>query len=99
VTSFCKSARLTQGGWMIETPHGPMQVRFAEKNDFGVLDHYVSPTPDLEIYIPMRVITNGSGSELIFTLFRTPDMSEEKFAMDMRMVEQDLQTLKRVLER
>lgn len=98
VTSFCKSARQSEAGWIIETSQGPMRVKFAEKNDFGVLDHYVNPAPEVEVYVPMRVISNGSGSELIFTLFRMPDMSEEKYAEDMRMVEQDLKTLKRLLE-
>jgi hypothetical protein len=28
----------------------------------------------------MRVIANGTGSEVIFTLFRHPDMTEEAFA-------------------
>lgn len=99
VTSFCKSARQSEAGWIIETSQGPMKVGFAEKNDLGVLDHYVNPAPQVEIYVPMRVISNGSGSELIFTLFRMPDMSEEKYAEDRRMVEQDLKTLKRLLEK
>ena len=43
-----------------------MKVRFAEKNTFGVLDNYVSPTPEIEVYVPMRVLPNGSGSEVVF---------------------------------
>lgn len=46
----------------------------------------------------MRVLPNGSGSEVIFTLFRLPDMSNEQFAEDVGMVERDLKTLKDVLE-
>lgn len=76
-----------------------MKVRFVEKNDLGVLDHYVDPAPGVEVYVPMRVLSNGSGSEVIFTLFRLPDMSEEKYAEDVGLVEQDLRTLKNVLER
>jgi hypothetical protein len=70
------------------TPRGPMKVRFVEKNDFGVLDHYVNPAGS----------TEWSGSEIIFTLFRLPDMSEEQFAEDVGMVERDLKALKIVLE-
>ena len=84
--------------WIAETPHGPMKVRFTERNSFGVLDHYVTPEPGVEIYIPMRVIANGTGSELIFTLFRLSDMSDEKFAEDAEWVRRDLNALKRVLE-
>jgi hypothetical protein len=47
----------------------------------------------------MRVVPNGSGSEVIFTLFQSPDMSEEEYSEDVRLVEHDLRTLKDVLER
>jgi len=46
----------------------------------------------------MRVVPNGSGSEVIFTLFQLAGMSDEKCAEDIRWVEQDLKTLKRILE-
>src|SRR3989344_5395951 len=79
-------------------PQGPAQIRFAEKNDFGVLDHYVKLASGVEVYVPMRVVPNGSGSEVIFTLFKTPEMSDKQFAEDAGMVERDLKTLKSVLE-
>jgi hypothetical protein len=63
-----------------------------------VLDHYVNPAPEIEVYVPMRVLPNGSGSEVIFTLFQLSDMSDERFAEDVEMVERDLKTLKNVLE-
>ena len=86
------------GEWIAETPDGTVQVRFTERNEFGVLDHWVSPEPGLHIYIPMRVISNDSGCELIFTLFRLPDMSEEKFAADAAWIMRDLASLKNLLE-
>ena len=72
-----KSLKRKNGEWIAETPQGPIKVRFTERNEFGILDHYVIPESGVEIYIPMRVIPNGSGSELIFTLFRLPDVSDE----------------------
>jgi hypothetical protein len=95
---LCRSVRRSNNEWIVETPQGPMKIRFAEKNDLGVLDHYVRPTPDVEVHVPMRVIPNGSGSELIFTIFRSPEMTEEKFAEDVGLVERDLRTLKKILE-
>jgi len=35
-----------------------------------------------EIYTPMRIVENGEGAEVLFTLFRQPGMSDEKFAAD-----------------
>jgi hypothetical protein len=93
-----KSLTKTDGEWIAETPQGTMKVRFTERNRFGVLDHYIIPEPGREIYIPMRVISNGTGSEVLFTLFRRSDMSEEKFAEDAEWVKRDLNALKNLLE-
>jgi len=97
-TAFCRSVRRSEGDWIVETPDGPMRIRFVGHNEYGVLDHYVYPRPGLEILNPMRVIPNGSESEIIFTLFQSPTMSDEKFAEDVTLVERDLRALKNVLE-
>ena len=93
-----KSLRKADGEWIAETAQGPAKVRFTERNEFGVLDHWVSLKPGVQIYIPMRVIANGNGSELIFTLFRLPDMSDEQFSADAEWVMRDLTSLKNLLE-
>jgi len=95
---LCQSVRREGSSWVVETPNGPMGIRFAESNPFGVLDHYVQPAAGPEIYVPMRVIPNADGSELIFTLFQLPDMTDEQFAADSHLVDQDLHRLKRILE-
>lgn len=97
-TAFCRSVKRANGEWIIDTPQGPVKIRFVSKNDAGIVDHYVSPTPGAAIYVPMRVVPNGSGSEVLLTVFQQPDMSEEQFAQDLRWVEQDLNTLKQLLE-
>jgi len=86
------------GAWVAQTPEGPMPVRFSGKNPYGVLDHWVSPKSGPEIHIPMRVIANGKGSELLFTLFRQPGMDQEKFDADAQWVKRDLEKAKRILE-
>src|SRR5262245_37323868 len=93
-----KSLKRVNGEWIADTPQGSRKVRFTARNEFGVLDHYVSLEAGAEMYIPMRVIPNGSGSELMFSLFRLPDMSEEQFAADADWVRRDLTTLKNLLE-
>ena len=85
--------------WIVETAQGPAKISFAPKNDLGVLDHYVTVAPSVEIYVPIRVIPNGSGSEVILTLFRLPEMTDETYANDQKMVERDLNSLKQILER
>lgn len=76
-----------------------VKVRFVERNKYGVLDHYVSVASGQEVYVPMRVFPNGSGSEVLLTIFRQPGVSEEKFAEDAQWVRRDLEALKDVLEK
>jgi len=86
------------GEWLAQTPQGPMKVRFSERNAFGVLDHWVYPAPGVEIHVPLRVIANGDGCELVLTLFRQPGMTDEKFAADADWVMRDLMAAKALLE-
>jgi hypothetical protein len=46
----------------------------------------------------MRVIPNGEGSEVQFTLMQLPGVDDEKFAQDVKTVTADLGQLKKVLE-
>lgn len=84
--------------WVAEAPFGRVRIRFAEQNAFGVMDHDVELESGEVIHNPMRVVPNGEGSEFIFTLFRRPGMSEAQFAEDKHAVENDLKTLKTLLE-
>ena len=84
--------------WVTETPDGQVVIRFSTPNDLGVLDHKVTMPSGVEVYIPMRVVANGEGSEVIFTLFQTPGMSEAVLERDIGLVEGDLATLKELLE-
>ena len=92
------SLKKAGGEWQAQTPEGPMKVRFSERNAFGVLDHWVYPKPSVEIHIPLRIIRNGEGCELVLTLFRQPGMSDEKFAADADWVTRDLRAAKKLLE-
>ena len=86
--------------WIAETAQGSAKISLTQRNDFGVLDHYVKLSSlGVEVYVPMRVVQNGIDvSEVILTLFYATHMSEEKFAQDIRMVERDLKNLKSIIE-
>lgn len=86
------------GEWIIETPDGQVRLLFTARNELGVLDHWVRPAPEVEIHVPMRVVPAPYGSEVMFTLFRLPGMSDAEFAADQRLVLADLRRLKGLLE-
>ena len=86
------------GEWLADSPMGRITIRFADRNELGVLDHDVILESGTSVHNPLRVVPNGSGSEVTFTLFRLPGVSEDKFAEDAKWVQKDLNTLKRLLE-
>ncbi|MBO0707695.1 MAG: SRPBCC family protein [Candidatus Dormibacteraeota bacterium] len=74
------------------------RIVFTEQNPYGVVDHTVVLPQGQEVYVPMRAIRNGTGTEVLFTVFRQPEMTDDRFAEDTEAVQRDLLTLKRVLE-
>ncbi|MCP3032153.1 SRPBCC family protein [Halobacillus sp. A1] len=96
--SFCLSVAKKGDDWIVETEDGRAKIRFVEDNPHGVLDHYVTVGAGAELLNPMRVIHNGPGCEVMFTLFRLPEISEENFMLDAAMIATDLQLLKETLE-
>ncbi|WEX76058.1 SRPBCC family protein [Sinorhizobium numidicum] len=94
------SSGLTRDGdeWIAPGPLGTARVRFAPDNEFGVIDHLVTLDNGLEVHNALRVVPNGDGAEVMFTLLRQPNMSDEQFAADAAWVEKDLATLKSILE-
>ena len=90
--------RFVDGAWIANTPRGAITIRFSKRNKFGVVDHYVITKPGVEIYVPMRVVVNRAGSEVLFTLFQQPEMTDEEFEADAILVQRDLETLKKILE-
>ena len=80
--------------WAADGPEGKVRIRFSAYNDFGVMDHYVDVGTGPEIYIPLRVIGNGDGAEVLLTLFRQPEMTDEKFREDAEWIERDLAALR-----
>jgi hypothetical protein len=90
--------RRAGGQWIGETPAGDAVIRFSPPNEFGVLDHHVLLPGKPEIYVPLRMIANGEGTEVTFTLFRQADMEEADWSRDEALVREDLDALRRLLE-
>lgn len=84
--------------WAGQGTQGPIRVRFSPCNELGVLDHWVTLEGGEEIAVPLRVLANGDGAEVILTLFRQPGVDDATFALDEEWVRKDLATLKEVAE-
>ena len=91
--------RQEKGRWLDDGPDGPIEIRFTPHNDFGVMDHFVDPGDGAEVEVPLRVAANGSGAEVLLTLYRQPGMSDGTFARDARWINRDLRALKAWVEK
>ncbi|GAB3705128.1 SRPBCC family protein [Corynebacterium nasicanis] len=80
-----------------DSPMGEVRVRFAPRNDLGVLDHDVRLPSGTTVTNPMRVVAHPDGAEVIFTV-RQIEVDDEEFERDCRMVARDLATLKQIIE-
>lgn len=96
---LARSIERVDGQWVGESPMGRVVVVFTPRNEFGVLDHDVTLPSGQTVHNPMRVIADGPGCEVVFTLRRQPGTSDEEFRRDAEAVSADLTGLKRLMER
>lgn len=93
-----KSIDRVDGQWIAESDMGRLLLVFAPPNPFGVVDHDVTAPTGETFHNPMRVLPDGDGCEVVFTVRRQPNMSDEAFDRDAGAVLADLQALKRIVE-
>ena len=89
---------LVDGRWVVDSPMGRVVVAFAPSNDFGVLDHDVTLPAGETVRNPMRVIPNGDGCDVVFTVHLRPGTSATDFAADVDAVTADLAALRALME-
>ncbi|RWX78361.1 SRPBCC family protein [Neorhizobium lilium] len=80
-------------------PIGRIRVRFSPPNPYGILDHTVTMEDDTVVVNSMRVVPNGDGAEIMFTLLQRPDQDNAAFETDAAHVLHDLTMLKSLMER
>ncbi|HEX7820621.1 MAG TPA: polyketide cyclase [Sphingobium sp.] len=86
--------RRSDTGWIADGPDGPVAVRFTPHNEHGVMDHFVETGDGQQVHVPMRVIQNGDGADVMLTLFRQPGMTDEIFQRDAKWIARDLRALR-----
>ncbi len=84
--------------WRAQGVEGSIHIRFTPHNDYGIMDHFVDTGTNASVYVPMRVVQNEEGAEVTLTLYRQPEMDDEKLATDTEWVKRDLEALKALME-
>ncbi|OWV86786.1 polyketide cyclase [Rhizobium sp. R693] len=84
--------------WIATGALGAVKVSFVPHNEFGVIDHTVTIESGLRVYNALRIVPNGDGCEVMFTLLRIPGMTDEQFEADAAHIAKDLTALKALME-
>ncbi|MDP9825761.1 SRPBCC family protein [Kineosporia succinea] len=96
---LCDSIEPKGDEWVVSSPMGRAWVKFAPKNDFGVIDHWVTLEDGQTFYNPFRVLAfDRASSEVVFSVRRAEGVTDEEFARDTEAVAADLERLKGLLE-
>ena len=91
-------AKLTSDGWWsFSTSRGNAKLKFKENKSLGILDHMFIDK-DSRWNVPMRVVSNGSESEVIITLIKPEELTYEQFNERIAEIEQVFTNLKKIIE-
>ena len=86
------------GSWSFSTPRGNASLKFNHNKAFGILDYlYVDEESSWEV--PMRVVPSGEESEVIVTITKPENLSDQQFDDRMKEVESLFQNLKEIIEK
>ncbi|GAB2932610.1 hypothetical protein GCM10027047_31190 [Rhodococcus aerolatus] len=93
---MARDVRWEDGRWLVTTAAGgEVHVEFCPENDLGVADHRVRDADGLDLTVPLRVVANGDGAEVVLTVVGDLGGDLER---DADAVRADLDRLRRVLE-
>jgi len=91
-------AKINDSGWWSFTgPHGKSKLKFNENKSLGILDHqYVDEESSWDV--PMRVVSNGDFSEVVITLNKPDEITDEQFDQRMAEIGEMFDSMKNIIE-
>ena len=91
-------AKINDSGWWSFTgPHGKSKLKFNENKSLGILDHtFIDEESSWDV--PMRVVSNGDFSEVIITLNKPDEITDEQFDQRMDELNEMFNSMKNILE-
>jgi cold-inducible RNA-binding protein len=94
-TAFCRSLRKENGACMVESPRGLVPVRFLRDDRAGILDLVMTLLETIEFQTAIRVLANGTGSEVLMTLIQPAGLPDAAFHEQVRWAESALRNLRK----
>ena len=91
-------AQLNDSGWWLFTgPYGKSMLKFNENKSLGILDHqYIDEESSWDV--PMRVISNGDVSEVLITLNKPDEITDEQFDLRVEEISDMFNSMKNIIE-
>ena len=91
-------AQLNDSGWWLFTgPYGKSMLKFNENKSLGILDHqYVDEESSWDV--PMRVVSNGNVSEVLITLNKPDEITDEQFDLRVEELSAMFNSMKNIIE-
>ena len=87
----------SDGWWYFLGPYGKSKVKFNQNKPLGILDHqYVDEESSWNTL--MRIIPNGSFSEVIITLKKPDQLNDFQFDQRVEKISELATSMKKILE-
>lgn len=86
------------GSWSFSTPRGNANLKFKHNKTFGILDHLYEDE-ETKWDVPMRVVPSGDESEVIVTISKPDNLTDEQFDERMKEISALFQNLKEIIEK
>ncbi len=85
------------GWWSFTGLHGKARLKFNENKSLGILDHqYIDEESSWNV--PMRVVSSGDFSEVVITLNKPDELSDEQFDQRISEMGEMIVTMKNIIE-
>jgi cold-inducible RNA-binding protein len=93
--SFCRSLRRENGSLLVESPRGTVPVHFVRDDHSLVLDIVVLVAEGIKLTHAIRLLPNGEGSEIVWTLVKPEGITDSVFHEQLRWAGNALHALRK----
>jgi len=85
------------GWWSFSSLYGKSRLKFNENKSLGILDHqYIDEESSWNV--PMRVVASGDFSEVVITLNKPDELSDNQFDQRISEISEMIVTMKNIIE-
>ena len=85
------------GWWSFTGLHGKSKLKFNEHKSFGILDP-IFIDEESSWNIPMRVVSNGGFSEVLITLNKPEEITDDQFNQRVSEIDEMVNSMKNIIE-